>query len=263
VQRGAHISADEALIQTSNGVEVAYLNIAFEGSFPAAGPVTWLLILAVDQYPFSSSSTTLPHLCPDILTSSPGSINGAPFTNKVATEYYGRIISPPAWVQTDGLRSLLVISGFRPGKVAAGASGPIADVVVCWTANAPIEQRAQYLSATVPLVAIDNLVDPGANGEIDADIQPYYGTSDYAVQAGIPPDTTNFERWEWRNVKGIDLALTAVDVAENQADTYHGFLSGIFLGIAGGALIGLITELLEPARWNRRQATKMPTLQDP
>lgn len=236
VLHNANINVDETLLQTPDG---ASLEMSFSGSFPTASPVTWSLLLGTP----GNLSLTLPHLCPDVPAEATlrDPINSATFTDAVASGYFGRAI-PVA--QPDSL----MISGHRPGRVAAGVSGLIADVAVCWTANAPIEKRAQYLSATIPLVDIDPLSDPGARGKINATIIPWDGTDKYSVQAGTLPTTTAFGKWKWENANGFFEGLTAIDFAESQADAYHGFLSGVFLGVTGGALIGLITELLEPIR---------------
>jgi hypothetical protein len=44
------------------------------------------------------------------------------------------------------------------------------------------------------------------------------------------------------------LAFTAVNTSETQHDTYDAFLSGIVFGVAGGALVALIQELVAPFR---------------
>jgi hypothetical protein len=47
------------------------------------------------------------------------------------------------------------------------------------------------------------------------------------------------------------LSFAATNTSETQHDSYQAFLSGIVFGVAGGALVALIQELVAPFRSRR------------
>jgi hypothetical protein len=64
--------------------------------------------------------------------------------------------------------------------------------------------------------------------------------------------------WQWAprlslapGALPVPLTFSAVDSSETQHDTYDAFLSGIVFGIAGGALVSLVQELVAPFRSRR------------
>jgi hypothetical protein len=54
-----------------------------------------------------------------------------------------------------------------------------------------------------------------------------------------------------RPLASAPLEVSAVNASETQHDTYRAFLSGILFGVAGGAAIALVQELVAPFRARR------------
>jgi hypothetical protein len=80
-------------------------------------------------------------------------------------------------------------------------------------------------------------------------------TGEYSLQAGSLPTNTDPVGWHWSNSQGGLILLTAVNIPLAQHETYLGFISGVLFGIAGGALIALFQETLEPIRYRRTGST--------
>ncbi len=58
--------------------------------------------------------------------------------------------------------------------------------------------------------------------------------------------------------RGPAITVSAVNTSETQHDSYQAFLSGILLGVAGGAMVALIQELVAPFRSRRELAPPEP-----
>jgi hypothetical protein len=82
-------------------------------------------------------------------------------------------------------------------------------------------------------------------------------TTPRSLQQNRQPTGSN--AWEWESTSGsslsqlqfIGLQLSTVDTGGTQHDVFRGFLAGLVLGIAGGALIALFQEFVQPLS-NRR-----------
>jgi hypothetical protein len=64
--------------------------------------------------------------------------------------------------------------------------------------------------------------------------------------------------WSWDNTSGSTFDVTATNDPAVREDSYHGFLSGIVLGVAGAALVVVLQEVLSPlksARSKRKNET--------
>jgi hypothetical protein len=240
----------------------SFLEIQIEGSFHYPEPVKWTLNVET-----VIPSATLPFLCPDS-TAEAGTqkpMNGATNNQTVRAGYFGKS-EAPLFSPTIGHQKPLAelfIDGAIPGVIKAGVPVAVADIALCWSKGAPIRKQNQYFGATIPLVQ-----GPGAFGfesqiPTTAVILPSDGTEKYSLQSQSQPsissnslnsgDKRPLSGWQWDNASGLDESIGAIDVAENQADAYHGFLSGVLLGIAGAAVIGLLTVLLEPIRPSHRE----------
>ena len=66
--------------------------------------------------------------------------------------------------------------------------------------------------------------------------------------------------WEWspRFPAGQAITISAVNTSDTQHDSYRAFLSGIVLGVPGGALVALIQELVAPFRARRELRSPEP-----
>ena len=66
--------------------------------------------------------------------------------------------------------------------------------------------------------------------------------------------------WQWSSAARPAVPdVSAVNTGETQHDSYDAFLSGIVFGVAGGALVALILELVAPFRSRQeRRASAEP-----
>ncbi len=190
------------------------------GTNPAAGGFD-TNVLPVDDpspsfLPWRSRSTTVPD--PEAV-SAPGS---------------GRSAAPPKV-------PALVISG--TGYVY---------VRLCWAAPAPVTLNGAYLNAYFPPVS-----GAGIHKAVHRLVPTDGDTLNYTVTSKPDPAFTSSSEWFWSDVQaqsdpvGSQSAstltrVTAINTSAVQQDSFHGFLSGIMLGIAGGVLISVITEVAKP-----------------
>jgi hypothetical protein len=126
-------------------------------------------------------------------------------------------------------------------------------VKVCWSSDAPVSLNGSYLSALFPPVAAPYPKSISVTRELDADAGD---TGNYANQSPVQPTGSTPQSWRWSSRIGssVPVRLSAVNTSGIQHDSYNGFLSGIVFGIAGGALISLVTELVTPLRPRRHAA---------
>jgi hypothetical protein len=128
---------------------------------------------------------------------------------------------------------------------------------LCWSAkNSPVSLDGPYLSASIPTVTTRGATP------VQIALLPHAGsTSSYSLQATPNPSGETGKMWTW----GFDAAglgstppiyLAAVNVSATQQDTLRAFFAGIILGIAGGALIAILQELIAPL--SRRRDARHP-----
>lgn len=135
-------------------------------------------------------------------------------------------------------------------------------VRLCWRSDGPISLNGAYLSAQFPTVGIFG----GFAGKLagttaaptDLTLMPEFGeTADYTIESLTEPSLSGAGGWGW---SGSDAAtpvrVSAVDQSEQQAESLHGFLAGLLLGVGGGALIAVAQELAAP--FTRRQDARHP-----
>lgn len=140
--------------------------------------------------------------------------------------------------------------------------------VIClhWSSGSPVATNGAYLSARFPPVhgiAVDYGVaqyEPDTGGDVAtgtvtrvlnlADSLTY----DFNVQSQPQATVSENRSWTWRY---HDLAqtvqLAAINSSVEQQETNNALYAGIAFGIAGGALVALIAELVGP--FSRRKAT--------
>ena len=121
-----------------------------------------------------------------------------------------------------------------------------------------------YVSAQLPSVQVFWRGGGPATLPLAATLAPVAGdVGGFSLQATTGPMTAA-RRWEWQlesvtnppppnggqpSASFDPIAVSAVNVSETQRESARAFLSGVLLGVAGGALIGVIAEL---ARIRRR-----------
>jgi hypothetical protein len=141
-----------------------------------------------------------------------------------------------------------------PGRRVIGIAGSgVFYVRLCWGSGGPVAANGAYLSARFPILLVD------VPKEVDAATRQLNlgspDAADYAVQSLEQPTSVTQGGWQWSSTRPFafsdPLTFAAVNTSETQHDSYQAFLSGIVFGVAGGALVALIQELVAPFRTRR------------
>ena len=125
-------------------------------------------------------------------------------------------------------------------------------VKLCWAAPAPVTLNGAYLNAYFPPIA-----GAGFHKAVHRLVPTDGDTLNYTVTSKPDPAFTSSSQWFWSDVQAQSdpfsgqsastlTRVTAINSTALQQDSFHGFLSGIMLGIAGGVLISVITEVAKP-----------------
>jgi hypothetical protein len=146
---------------------------------------------------------------------------------------------------------------------------------LCWHSGGPVTKQGPYLSARFPLVVrglpSSNPISPNAPVQIvkgssddgvlvQHSLYPKDGTTfDYSFQSNPgpdPPEAPDF--WSWGIPEPITpttettaISVAAVNSNDLQTEGNNSFLSGLLLGISGGALVGVLAELASP--WGKKR----------
>lgn len=129
---------------------------------------------------------------------------------------------------------------------------PFIYVQICWTKSPPVTQSGSYVAAQVP-----QIVTSQPQGTEARSLQlPNGGLSDYVVEGGLAPATESASIWTWTGDLSTSLtdqsddsiSVVAASLPKIQHDNNVTFLAGVITGVAGGALIGAITELFSRAK---------------
>lgn len=147
----------------------------------------------------------------------------------------------PRYESTSGAYALEEISG----------RGPLY-VKLCWASGGPLAVNGPYLSAllppalfgaslTTPAPEVQNVIRVLA-------LEPGDDTANYTVTSPFPPSSTAPGYWVWSGAVSFDngIRIAATDTSTTQSESYRTFVSGIVFGIAGGAFVALLQELLMP-----------------
>ncbi len=133
-------------------------------------------------------------------------------------------------------------------------------VELCWYSGGPVGLDGAYLSAWLP-PEIDFWPSGFARGvaalqvpsqevtRISRTLEPNTGdTANFTVQSQVAPNASTASSWQWSTTLSATtgVRVSAVNVSTSQRGTYLSFLSGIAFGIAGGAVITILQELLGP-----------------
>jgi hypothetical protein len=132
---------------------------------------------------------------------------------------------------------------------------------MCWKRDPIAIVNRPYLAATFP-----GLVDLPAGRftkppvSLSESLQfSDFGLASYTLQSGQSPTSMAANLWQWDTngttgqIVGPNVVYAA-NLFELQNDNNNVFLSGVFLGIAGGGLIALAQELLTAIRRRRKKA---------
>jgi len=125
-------------------------------------------------------------------------------------------------------------------------------VKLCWAAPAPVALNGAYLNAYFPPIS-----GAGFHKALHRLVPTDGDTLNYTVTSKPDPAFTSSSEWFWSDVQSQAdpfssqtastlTRVTATNSTALQQDSFHGFLSGIMLGIAGGVLISIITEVAKP-----------------
>jgi len=161
----------------------------------------------------------------------------------------------------------LSLVGESPGIVPANVLTPLGEVNLCWSRGAPLRFDGEYATAALPAVIqnfrrLTALIPHYSSHKSALDVtqslyfqnplqsvQPVTGA--YSLQAGSLPTRTDPFGWHWSGNQGGLIQLTALDILNSQHAAYFGFISGVIFGVAGGAFVALLQEILGPIRRRR------------
>jgi hypothetical protein len=135
------------------------------------------------------------------------------------------------------------------GSSTTSASTEVfADVRVCWGSDPPIVTNGPFLSAALPQVLAG--IDQGSLTRV----LRLEGTSlfEYSLQSGTSPTVTTGRSLLWTNPlsQNVDspsseeLPVSGASIPGLQRDNQRSFISGILLGIAGGAFVTLLASIV-------------------
>jgi hypothetical protein len=179
----------------------------------------------------------------------------------------GRVCTPSVYVTSDGSAEVrlaryhlahppLVSVGGPPVVFTDVVSSGFIYVVLCWSSGGPVSLSGSYLSAQFPPVS-----HAGPNSSVIRTLIADAGdTGNFALESQAPPAGSSSGAWQWSSPLGVSaptLRFSAINVSGTQHDTFRAFLSGIFFGIAGGAIITFLQELVVPFS-RRRDALNTP-----
>ena len=144
---------------------------------------------------------------------------------------------------------------------------PLTAICLQWPAASPVQGEGAYLSARFPPVHGIPVSQQLALADADAAGDQASGsvtrvlhltdalTQNFNVQSDPLPTVTNEESWTWVNhdvPQAIQVA--AINSSALQHENNNALYAGVLFGVAGAALIALITELIGP--FSRRKSAE-------
>jgi hypothetical protein len=138
------------------------------------------------------------------------------------------------------------------GYEVVNSTGP-PSVWLCWSSNGPVQLNGPYLSAQFPGVAAESSSrGPFVDAPTTSVLYPNAGnTADFVIQSSATPTAVSADSWRWSANSTGAARLSAVSTSISQHQSFQAFLSGIALGLAGGALIAILSELVGPLSRSR------------
>ena len=152
-----------------------------------------------------------------------------------------------------------------PLQTYASTGETVAPPGLCvhWDTDSPFSLSGPYLSARFPPlrgisshVAFTEIPQTGDLGMATVTrtlhLESGQNTANYAIQTDPHPTVSAPSWWSW-SIKGTPqvIQLAATNSSATQRENNDAFYSGILFGVVGGALIGLITELVVPLHRRR------------
>jgi hypothetical protein len=144
-----------------------------------------------------------------------------------------------------------------PTPASTGNSRFPPSLCLHWTSGGPVNAAGPYLSARFPplqgLWPERAFTQVPVSGDVgDASVARVLNLdggniANFSIQSDPHPVPFGSGTWTWRTTHSPQvIELAAIDETETQRESNNAFYSGVLIGIAGGALIGLITELVVP-----------------
>ena len=145
----------------------------------------------------------------------------------------------------------------QPPIVSTDPSYVPTGICLHWDSGAPINLRGAYLSARFPPIQgiSSNIFFTGepmtgdlATHSVTRSLGPVDGpTANFSIQTDPQPTDTYGRTWAWVTEDSPQvIQVAAVNTSELDQENNNAFVSGILFGVAGGALVTLITELVMP-----------------
>jgi hypothetical protein len=164
---------------------------------------------------------------------------------------------PPTRLAPQHLTSLGTRYGVPSYQVKS--RGPLY-ISLCWSSHGPVNLNGSFLNAQFPQLDV-NSHNQFLAVRMTNVLYPDDGdTADFVIQSPATPTTTSADSWQWTastTSANSLLRLSAVNTSASQHQTFQGFLSGLALGLAGGALIAILLELVGPI--SRARDARHPT----
>ena len=188
-----------------------------------------------------------------------------------------RVVYPPNGMTTVGRADIFTLGGTgdRTPYTTVTGTGPLL-VWLCWGSGGPDRVDGSYLSAFMPPAVNGALATADSEyarpipstGPAISDISRFVlvpdgaDTADYTVQAASAPSVSSFNglpAWKWPGSTILSpILVTGSDATTSQHEVYFSFLSGIAFGVAGGAAIAILQELLDPLSHRRDRRHRAP-----
>lgn len=254
----SQVHVDEIMMQENSSTVLLQLNLF--ATFPAAGTAQWQIL--------TGETSSQPYSCPDpynyLGTAEPDPVgaaqNGQPAIagQSVTQAQIGNFVGH---ISTQTASNVLGLYGESPVTPQANSLTPLAEINLCWKNDLPMAFDGEFASASLPAINLASETS-GPTGPLYLTRALYFEnykenpqpiTAEYSLQAGTLPTSTDQYGWHWTSGQdGGLLQVTAIDLSVSQHEAYLGFISGVLLGVVGGAVVLVIQELLDPVRIRRR-----------
>jgi hypothetical protein len=144
---------------------------------------------------------------------------------------------------------------------------PLTVVCLQWRSASPVQGMGAYLSARFPPVHGIPVAEGLAAADADAPGDQATGpvtrvlhltdalTQNFTIQSDPLPTVTNEQSWTWvdHNLPQA-VQVAAINASDLQHENNNALYAGVLFGVAGAALIALITELVGP--FSRRKSAE-------
>ena len=137
------------------------------------------------------------------------------------------------------------LNGTSPATTVPGS--PFLVVILHWNSSPPLAVSGSYISAALPTILASQAGMETRKLEL-----PGTALSGYTLAGGLAPTQVTPRSWAWTSALSGDngsqasstIPVIGSSIQGIQRDNHDAFLSGIFLGVAGGAAVSLVPALL-------------------